>query len=77
MLMKPRAGVDNGDYDVAVIIPPDFSASLTPDIDFLNMPESPDAIEITPTTIEIYGNGSAPISSQIASSVTESIAIKS
>ena len=71
---EARAAVDNGDYSVAVIIPPDFSASLAPDIDFLNMPESPDAIEITPTTIEIYGNGSAPISSQIASSVTQSIA---
>lgn len=68
-----RQGVDSGEYAAAVIIPADFSASLAPDIDFLNMPESPDAIEITPTNIEIYGNGSKPISSQVALGVTESI----
>ncbi len=36
-------------------------------------PESPDDITITPVTVEIYGNGSAPISNIVVQSVTESI----
>lgn len=68
-----RAGVDSGEYVSAVIIPADFSASLAPNINFLNPPESPDDITITPVTLEIYGNGSAPISNIVVQSVTESI----
>lgn len=68
-----REGVNNGDYVAAVIIPADFSASLAPNIDFINPPESADDIIITPVTLEIYGNGGSPISSIVVKSVTESI----
>ena len=68
-----REGVDNGEYISAVIIPADFSTSLAPNVNFLNPPESPDNLTITPTTVEIYGNGSAPISNLVVQSITETI----
>lgn len=68
-----RDGVNNGDYVVAVIIPENFSASLAPDINFLDLPESPEDITITPVTLEIYGSGGSPISSIVVRSVTEAI----
>ncbi len=70
---EARTGVDNGDYDVVVIIPANFSATLTPEIDITNLPDTPQDIEITPATLEVYGNGGSPISSEIVRSVTESI----
>lgn len=69
-----REGVNDGTYRAAVIIPVNFTASLEPDIDFFNPPDSPEDIAVTPTSIEIYGSGGSPISSVIVRSVTESVA---
>ncbi|MGJ3239197.1 MAG: ABC transporter permease [Anaerolineae bacterium] len=70
---QARAGVDDGTYAVAVIIPADFSASLAPDTDFGTL-GSGEPVSITPTSVEVYGNGGAPLSSQVVKSITEQIA---
>ncbi|MGB7340277.1 MAG: ABC transporter permease [Phototrophicaceae bacterium] len=68
---EARAGVDTGDYAVAIIIPTDFTASLSPEINVASMVANETAI--TATSIEVYSNGAAPISGVVARSVTESI----
>lgn len=70
---EARAGVDNGDYVAAVIIPANFTETLEPDVDFMNLPDSPGDIVVNSVTLEIYGNGGSPISSEIVRSVSTSI----
>ncbi len=60
-----RAGVDRGEYAAAIIIPPDFSASLS---------ISPDQQTLTPTRIEVYATGARPVGASIARSVTQGFA---
>lgn len=70
---EARAGVDNGDYVAAVIIPANFTETIEPDVNFMNLPDSPDDIVVNSVIVEIYGNGGSPISSEIVHSVTGSI----
>jgi len=67
-----KAGVDEGTYFSAVIIPADFSQLLTPSTDFSAI-GSDDIMTIESARVEIYGNGSAPISSGVVRAVTESV----
>ena len=60
-----RAGVDNGDYAAAVIIPSNFSQS------FLVDPMSDSVGE--PIQVEVYGSEGAPISASVMRSVTDAI----
>jgi ABC-type Na+ efflux pump permease subunit len=65
-----RAGVDDGTYVAAVILPAEFSAALAPEIDFANL----NAVSvIEPVTIEIYASAGSPILAGIVRSVTESV----
>lgn len=59
-----RAGVDTGTYSVAIIVPPDFTRSMT------YSQEQPD-IRISP--IEVYSSPAAPISAGIIRSIVENI----
>ncbi len=59
-----RAGVEDGTYAVAVIIPADFTANLT-----YSGPNQ----QITPTQIEVYGNPEAPISNEIVRGIVDGI----
>ncbi|MEM9950005.1 MAG: ABC-2 transporter permease [Chloroflexota bacterium] len=68
-----RAGVDDGTYDVAVIIPADFSATLSPDVTIADVPDNPSDIEIESAILEIYSNGGAPIGAIVTRSVTEAV----
>ncbi|MEL6524731.1 MAG: ABC transporter permease, partial [Chloroflexota bacterium] len=68
-----RAGVEDGTYAVAVIIPPNFSSVLAPNIDFANPPDSPDDITITPVELEIYANGAEVLYAEVTRSVVVSI----
>lgn len=61
---EARAGVDAGTYNAAIIIPPDFSRSLTPTTDDLDLRVSP---------VEVYTSRAAPVSASIIRSVTENI----
>lgn len=60
-----RAGVDDGTYRAAIIIPPEFSRSLT---------VSAEQRQMTPTSVEVYANPASPVSASIISSITESLA---
>lgn len=60
-----RAGVDDGTYTAAVIIPADFSRSVV---------YSPNKREIAPVPIEVYGSAGRPITAGIVRSIVESIA---
>mgnify|MGYP005844270713 CR=1 FL=1 len=60
-----RAGVDDGTYSAAIIIPADFSRGLT----FTQ--QNP---ELAGSSIEIYASSAAPVSSTITRSIVESIA---
>ena len=58
-----RAGVDNGTYTAAIIVPADFSAKLT----------YSQSHSIEPVSVEVYASPASPISATIVRSVTESI----
>lgn len=60
-----RAGVDDGTYTAAVIIPADFSRSVV---------YSQNKREIAPVPVEVYGSAGRPITAGIIRSITESIA---
>lgn len=68
---EARAEVRAGTYDVAVIIPANFSAALAPDINFGATDSAP---SLDSVAIEIYANEGAPIFGSIVRSVTESVA---
>lgn len=59
-----RAGVDDGTYAAAVIIPPDFSERVG---------FSQDDPTIEPVSVEVYGDSGRAISAEIIRSITESI----
>jgi ABC-type multidrug transport system permease subunit len=59
-----RAGVDDGTYSAAIIIPEDFSARI-----FYSGPNDP----IEATGIEVYGNGGRPIAAGIIRGIVEQI----
>jgi ABC-2 type transport system permease protein len=59
-----RAGVDNGDYTAAIIIPSDFTSKI------LYGPADP----IEPTSIEVYANSGRPVPAAIIRSISEGIA---
>lgn len=59
-----RAGVDDGTYAAAVIVPPDFSARIG---------YSQDDPTIDPVTVEVYGDSGRTLSAEIIRSITESI----
>lgn len=61
-----RMAVANGEYAAAIIIPSDFSSKLTPTFGATGG-------SLGNTSVEVYGNSGAPISSGITRSVTESI----
>lgn len=65
-----RAGVDDGTYVAAVILPANFSAGLAPEIDFASLEEAP---VFEPVTIEIYASAGSPILAGIVRSVTEAV----
>lgn len=60
-----RAGVDNGDYVAAIIIPADFTAKSSPDL------RGGGSIE--PVSVEVYASGASPIQASIVRSITEAI----
>lgn len=59
-----RAGVEDGSYAVAVIIPENFSQSIT---------YTGPTFAFTPVQIEIYGDGSRSISAGIVRSIVEGV----
>lgn len=63
-----RAGVEDGTYDVAIIIPNGFTAALTPQTD----PEAGASFG-DPAPIVVFANAGATLSGNIAQSVTTSI----
>src|SRR5690606_26543616 len=63
-----RAGVENGDYAAMVLIPPDFSARLTPNIGPVPLPSDTDA---QPEAVEIYANSGQVIEGTIVRSIVE------
>src|SRR5688572_9671837 len=67
-IQAARAGVDDGTYVAALILPAEFSAALAPEIDFANQDAAP---VIEPVTIEIYASAGSPILAGIVRSVTE------
>ena len=68
-----RAGVDNGEYAAAVIIPPDFSRAMIPL--FLLDGEGRVRAELGDPagTVEVYGNSGRPISARIVESIAAGI----
>lgn len=58
-----RAGVDDGTYAAAIIIPPDFSQKLT---------YSQSSV-MQPTAVEVYASAASPVSASIVRSVATSI----
>lgn len=64
-----RAGVDEGIYAAAVIIPADFSRKVNP-------PRNPSLLEqaqLEQTQIEVYGSGAAATSATIVRSIAETV----
>lgn len=59
-----RAGVEDGSYAVAVIIPENFSESIT---------YTGPGFSFTPVQIEIYGDGNRSISASIVRSIVEGV----
>ncbi len=59
-----RAGVDDGTYSAAIIIPANFSQSLTVTQDNLSLNVAP---------VEVYTSRAAPVSASIIKAVTENI----
>jgi ABC-type Na+ efflux pump permease subunit len=68
-----RAGVEDGTYVAAVIIPANLSATLSPEINFGTIGEDASALTIEPVSLEIYASAGSPILAGIVRSVTESI----
>lgn len=62
---EARAAVDEGEYVAAIIIPPDFSAGLSPDFGG----DPAEAAVISPA--EVYANEGQPISASIVRSVVQ------
>jgi ABC-2 type transport system permease protein len=61
---EARAGVDDGTYVAAVIIPPDFSQKIT---------YTQDHQTIEPVTVEVYASPASTVSANIVRSIVESI----
>jgi ABC-2 type transport system permease protein len=59
-----RAGVENGNYAAAIIIPADFSESIT---------YSQEHQEVNPTPIEVYGDSGRTVTPGVIRSVVENI----
>lgn len=57
-----RAGVDTGEYAAAIIVPPDFTESLS---------ISQDKQTITPTSVEVYASSASPVSASIVRGITQ------
>lgn len=69
-----RAGVQDGTYAAAIIIPTDFSQKLTAQTDFASSFLSPSSDEeISQAEIEVYGNSAQVIQTGIVKSVVEGI----
>jgi ABC-type Na+ efflux pump permease subunit len=68
-----RAGVSDGTYVAAVIIPENFSAALSPETNFASIGDDSTALTIEPVTIEIYASAGSPILAGVVRSVSESI----
>jgi ABC-type multidrug transport system permease subunit len=62
---EARAGVNNGTYTAAIIIPSDFSEKIS---------YSPTHPQIEPTSIEVYASGASQITGGIVRSIVQSIA---
>jgi len=62
-----RTGVDDGTYTAAIIIPADFSAQMSPDIDVPGIAQS--EADAAATQIEVYANAGRTISGSIVRSV--------
>ncbi|MBZ0300817.1 MAG: ABC-2 transporter permease [Anaerolineae bacterium] len=62
-----RAGVDNGDFAALVVIPPDFSTRLAPQINATGG----EATAAEPAAIEVYANSGQPIEGTIVRSIVE------
>lgn len=62
-----RAGVDDGTYVAAIIVPDDFSEQLVPAQAGFQM------LEMGQTSVEIYSTDGSPLSASIARSVVEGI----
>jgi hypothetical protein len=60
--------VERGEYAALIVIPADFSARLSPAIDFAGTASSE---PVAPTSVEIYANEGAPVSASIVRSVVE------
>ncbi|MDQ7024755.1 MAG: ABC transporter permease [Anaerolineae bacterium] len=61
-----RAGVEDGTYVAAIIIPADFTSKMSPNI-------TPESATIEGAQIEVYANDGSPISASIVRSVATSI----
>ena len=68
-----RAGVDNGEYAVAVIIPPGFSSGMMPRFSF----DEGGRLRTQPVeeagAVEVYANNGTPISARIVYSIVSGI----
>jgi len=65
-----RAGVEEGLFAAAVIIPANFTASISP-------PQNLDIVtetELETVSIEVYGSGATTISASVVRSITEAVA---
>ncbi len=62
-----RRGVEEGDYEAAVIIPEDFTQKLAP---------LQGADRVQPVTLEVYSSPASPILASVARSVIDSIAVR-
>ncbi len=63
-----RAAVERGEYAALIVIPADFSARLSPEINFAG---TADSEPVAPTSVEVYANEGAPVSASIVRSVVE------
>ncbi len=70
-IQAARAAVDSGDYVALIVIPPDFSQRLSPNIDPFGG-TSNDAPP--PTAIEVYANSGSPIQAAIVHSIVQGFA---
>src|SRR5690606_18038215 len=61
---EARAGVDDGTYSAAIIIPADYSEKIT---------YSQEHPTIEPVTVEVYASPAAPVSANIVRSIVESV----
>jgi ABC-2 type transport system permease protein len=62
-----RAGVDDGTYNVAIIIPADFTRTLV---------YTQDNRDIRATPLEVYASGNAPTSASIVRAIAENISYR-